>query len=197
MAWQLTAILWSSLMATGPSNHSTFPLVYRYRTATSRIPRLRTVAIPTRVVSILRRMDISSGKLTPTVVYNLEKEINSSNVLLSPDETLLYISNNQSGTITAAFFDASTGKLSKGCISGVLKGYVVDWSYTASMALEETTGTGRMLYVAEYGNPSSIGEISVTSAVRKCALEELPKSPVSDPNSPGLLSIGAFPPRPF
>ncbi|HXM59972.1 MAG TPA: hypothetical protein VN950_03885 [Terriglobales bacterium] len=151
----------------------------------------------TSTSTIVEVSDISSGKLTPTVVYPLGNGINSSNILLSPDETLLYISNNQSGTITAAFFDASTGKLSKGCISGVLKGYVVDWSYTASMALEETTGTGRMLYVAEYGNPSSIGEISVTSAVRKCALEELPKSPVSDPNSPGLLSIGAFPPRPF
>ncbi len=141
--------------------------------------------------------DISSGKLTPTVVYHLGNTINASNILLSPDETLLYISNNQSGKITAAFFDKSMGTLSKGCVSRFLKGFVSDWSYTASLALQETTGTGRMLYVAEYGAPSSIGEIEVTSSGGKCTLTESPKSPIADPNSLGLLSIGAFPPRPF
>ena len=147
--------------------------------------------------TIVEVSDISSGKLKPTVVYRLGNEINSSNILLSPDETILYISNNQSGTITAAFFDKSTGKLSKGCVSRSLKGFVSDWSYTASLALEETTGTGGVVYVAEYGAPSSIGEINVNSASGKCTLKESSQSPVSDPNSPGLLSIGVFPPRPF
>jgi hypothetical protein len=141
--------------------------------------------------------DISSGKLTPTVVYGLGKEINSSNVLLSPDESLLYITNNQSGTVTAAFFDKSTGKLSKGCVTRSLKGFVSNWSYVASLALEETTGTGGILYVAEYGAPSSMAEINVKSSGGKCTLTESAKSPALDPNSPGLLSIGAFPPRPF
>ena len=141
--------------------------------------------------------DISSGKLTPTVVYRLGNKINSSNVLLSPDETLLYISNNQSGTVTAAFFDKTAGKLSKGCVSRSLKGYVTNWSYVASLALQQTTGTGGVVYVAEYGAPSSIAEINVKSSGGKCSLTESAKSPVSDPNSPGLLSIGAFPPRPF
>jgi hypothetical protein len=54
-----------------------------------------------------------------------------------------------------------------------------------------------MIYVAEYGNPSSIGEVKVNSSAGKCTLTESPKSPIADPNSPGLLSIGAFPPRPF
>jgi hypothetical protein len=135
--------------------------------------------------------------LTPTVVYNLGKEINSSNVLLSPDETLLYISNNQSGTITAAFFDKSTGKLTKGCASHPLKGFDSDWSYVASMAFDETTGTGGVVYIAEYGTPSSIGEVNVKSSAGKCTLTESPHSPAVDANSPGLLSIGAFPPRPF
>ena len=147
--------------------------------------------------TVVEVSDISSGKLKPTVVYRLGNELSSSNILLSPDETLLYISNNQSGTITAAFFDKSTGKLSKGCVSRFLKGFVTHWSYTASLALEETTGTGGVVYVAEYGAPSSIGEINVKSASGKCTLTESSKSPVSDPNSPGLLSIGAFPPRPF
>src|SRR5208283_3105052 len=64
-----------------------------------------TIFGDTSVSTVVEVSDISSGKLTPTVVYRLGKGINSSNILLSPDETLLYISNNQSGTITAAFFD--------------------------------------------------------------------------------------------
>jgi 6-phosphogluconolactonase (cycloisomerase 2 family) len=147
--------------------------------------------------TVIEVSDISSGKLTPTVVYRLGTAINASNILLSPDETLLYISNNQSGKITAAFFDKSTGKLSKGCVSRFLEGFVSDWSYTASLAVEETTGTGSMIYVAEFGAPSSIGEIEVTSSAGKCTLTESSKSPIADPNSLGLLSIGAFPPRPF
>jgi len=151
----------------------------------------------TSIFTVVEVSDISSGKLTPTVVYGLGNEINSSNVLLSPDESLLYITNNQSGTVSAAFFDKSTGKLSKGCVTRPLKGFVKDWSYVASLALEETTGTGDVLYVAEYGAPSSIAEISVKSSGGKCTLTESAKSPALDPNSPGLLSIGAFPPRPF
>ena len=147
--------------------------------------------------TVVEVSDISSGKLTPTVVYRLGRNLNSSNILLSPDESLLYISNNQEGSITAAFFDKSTGKLSKGCVSHSLKGFVSKWSYLASLALQKTTGTGGKLYVAEYGAPSSIGILNVTSAGGKCTLTESSGSPVADPNSPGLLSIGAFPPRPF
>jgi len=147
--------------------------------------------------TVVEVSDISSGKLTPTVVYRLGNELDSSNVLLSPDETLLYISNNQSGRVTGAFFDKSTGKLSKGCVTRPLKGFVKDWSYVASLAFQETTGTGGTVYVAEYGAPSSIAEIDVKSSGGKCTLTESAKSPVLDPNSPGLLSIGAFPPRPF
>jgi 6-phosphogluconolactonase (cycloisomerase 2 family) len=147
--------------------------------------------------TIVEVSDISSGKLTPTVVYHLGSAINASNILLSPDETLLYISNNQSGKVTAALFDASAGTLSKGCVSGYLKGFVTDWAYTASLALQKITGTGGMIYVAEFGDPSTIGEIKVTSSAGKCKLTESSTSPIADPNSPGLLSIGAFPPRPF
>jgi len=151
----------------------------------------------TATSTVVEVSDISSGKLTPTVVYHLGHGINSSNILLSPDETLLYISNNQGGKITAAFFDKNTGKLSKGCVSGSLKGFVTNWSYLAALALEKTTGTGGVVYVAEFGAPSSIGEIEVKSVGGKCTLKESSKSPVADPNSPGLLSIGTFPPRPF
>src|ERR1700677_1445607 len=151
-------------------------------------------ASPFTVVEV---SDISSGKLTPTVVYHLGTAINSSNIVLSPDETLLYISNNQGDRITAAFFDKTTGVLSKGCTSNRLKGYVKNWTYLAGLALEQTTGTGGMIYVAEFGATSSIAETELTSSAGKCTLTESSKSPVADSNSPGLLSIGSFPPRPF
>jgi len=141
--------------------------------------------------------DISSGKLTPTVVYKSTASINSSNVMLSPDESLLYISNTQGDQISAAFFDKTTGKLTQGCSSGGIKGESSAWSYLASMAFPSTTGTGGGVYVAEFGVPSSIAEVEVSSANGKCTMAEAPGSPVSDPNSPGLLSIAAFPPRAF
>jgi len=151
----------------------------------------------TATSTIVEVSDISSGKLTPTIVYRLGNGISSSNILLSPDETLLYISNTQGGEITAAFFEKSTGQLLKGCVSGDLKGFVSAWTYLGALALEKTTGTGGVLYAAEFGAPSSIAEVKVTSVAGKCTLKESSKSPIVDPNSPGLLSIGAFPPRPF
>ena len=151
----------------------------------------------TATSTVIEVSDISSGKLAPTMVYRLGKGISSSNIMLSPDETLLYMVNTQGDRITASFFDKSTGKLSTGCTSGSLKGYVKNWSYLGGLSLEKNTGTGGAVYVAEFGSPSSIGMIKVNSAGGKCTLKEMPNSPVSDPDSPGLLSIGSFPPRLF
>ncbi len=141
--------------------------------------------------------DISSGKLAKTVSYSLGAGINSSNILLSPDETLLYIANTQGDSLTAAFFNQTTGTLSRGCASGSLKGYVADWSYLAGLALETNTGTGNVVYLAEFGGPSGIAMVNVTSANGACTLTESSGSPVPDANSMGLLSIGMFPPRSF
>jgi hypothetical protein len=151
----------------------------------------------TSMTTSIEVSDISSGKITTTVSYDLGGSINSSNIMLSPDETLLYISNTQGDRISAAFFNANTGALSSGCTSGELKGYVSSWSYLASLGLETTTGTGEVLYAAEFGTASGIAMLQVTSAGGTCALSELSGSPVADPNSPGLLSIGVFPPRSF
>ncbi len=140
---------------------------------------------------------ISSAKLTATVVFSLGRSASSSNIMLSPDETLLYISNTQGDRITAAWFDKSTGQLSAGCASNKLKGYSSSWSYLAALAPETDKGTGGVLYVAEFGSPSSIGMVRMKSTGGKCSLKELSGSPVADPNSPGLLSIGTFPPRSF
>ncbi len=92
--------------------------------------------------TVIEVSDISSGKLTPTVVYRLGNVRSSSNILLSPDETLLYISNTQGDRITAAFFDKETGKIAKGCTSTRLRGYSTDWSYLGGLALQNRMGTG-------------------------------------------------------
>jgi 6-phosphogluconolactonase (cycloisomerase 2 family) len=149
------------------------------------------------VTTIVEVSDISSGKLTKTVVYQVGASSNSSSVLLSPDETLLYISNTQGGEITAAFFDKTTGRLTRGCSSGFLKGFDTNWAYVGTLATKNTSGTGGVVYAAEFGSPGSIGIVEVTSNGKKCRLKESPKSPVIDPQSPGLLSIGVFPPRSF
>jgi 6-phosphogluconolactonase (cycloisomerase 2 family) len=151
----------------------------------------------TSVSTVVEVSDLSSGKLTPTIVYHLGSGISSSNILLSPDETLLYISNTQGDRISAAFFDKATGKLTKGCASGSLRGYSSNWSYLAGLTLATSTGSGGTVYAAEFGSPSSIAVVNVQSSAGKCSLKEASTSPVADPNSPGLLSIGSFPPRRF
>jgi 6-phosphogluconolactonase (cycloisomerase 2 family) len=151
----------------------------------------------TSTSTIVEVSDVSSGRLTKTAGFNLGSAIGSSNILLSPDETLLYISNTQGDRITAAFFNNNTGKLTPGCSSGKLKGYVSSWSYLASLALENETGTGGVVYAAEFGTNSGIAMIDVSSAGGKCMLKEAANSPVADPDSTSLLSIGTFPPRSF
>jgi lactonase family protein with 7-bladed beta-propeller len=151
----------------------------------------------TSTSTIVEVSDISSGKLTQTVVYQSLASINSSNIMLSPDETLLYISNTQGDRITAAFFDSQNGTLTKGCVSNLLKGYSSSWSYLASLALASPTGNGQGVYVAEFGTPSSIAEIRVNASNGKCSMAEAPGSPIVDPNSNWVLSIATFPPRSF
>jgi hypothetical protein len=141
--------------------------------------------------------DISSGKLTKTVLYNFSTAGNSSNVLLSPDETLIYVANTSTGQVTAAFFNASTGKVSPGCTSKQLKGFDNQWVFLTSPVTELPSGTGSVLYLGEFGGISSIAVVNVTSTGGTCTLTEASSSPVVDPNSTFLLSIGVYPPRPF
>jgi hypothetical protein len=149
------------------------------------------------VTTTIEVSDISSGKLTNTTVYHLGPRRNSSSVLLSPDETLLYIGNTQGGQVIAAFFDKIKGTLTKGCASGPLRGFDTNWVYVGALATENTSGTGSVIYAAEFGSPGSIAIVSVKSSGGKCTLKESSKSPAIDPQSPGLLSIGVFPPRSF
>jgi len=151
----------------------------------------------TSTSTIIEVSNVSSGKLSKTVVYQSSSSINSSNVMLSPDETILYISNTQGDRITAAFFDNKTGTLSQGCVSGLLRGYSSAWSYLGGLGLASTAGNGQGVYVAEFGAPSSIAELRVNASNGKCTIAEAPGSPVLDANSRGLLSIATFPPRSF
>jgi 6-phosphogluconolactonase (cycloisomerase 2 family) len=158
------------------------------------------------VSAMVEVSDISSGKLTATLPYILgtgptavTPGINSSTVRLSPDESLLFVGNNQSGTISAAFFDQVSGKVSPGCISATLKGLYTGYSFLGALATENTSGTGGVLYVAEYFPPaSSIGIIVVSSNGTTCTLNESSNSPTFDPQTfGGMLSIWVYPPRPF
>ena len=141
--------------------------------------------------------DISSGKLTPTVGYGGAGSISSSNVMLSPDESVLYVINTQGATVTVFFFNTATGVLSGGCQSATVSGQSADWSYLAGVGLASQTGNGGGVYVAEFGAPSSIALLSLAVSGQTCTMQEVPGSPFADPNSQGLLSIGTFPPRSF
>jgi 6-phosphogluconolactonase (cycloisomerase 2 family) len=136
--------------------------------------------------------DISSGSLTPTVVYNVGTTFNSNNVLLSPDESLIYITNNSSGQVTAAFFDAATGVVSPGCTSRTLRLFNNTWIYGSGLGTATNAGTGRQIYVAEYGAPSSIGVLNVQSNGTQCTLTEAARSPVTVENASALMSFTVY-----
>jgi len=141
--------------------------------------------------------DISSGSLKPTIVYSNKSSISSSNIMLSPDESVLYVINTQGDSVSAMFFDKATGTLSRGCKSGRIRGQSSDWSYLAGLALVSQSGNGGGVYVAEYGAPAAIALVDLTVSGQECKLKEVKASPFPDPISSGLLSISTFPPRSF
>jgi len=156
--------------------------------------------------------NISSGKLTKTKVYGgsgggLGTGVNSNNVELSPDESLIYVNNNgysngtAGGTVTAVFFNKTTGKVSKGCLSPVLEGYGSEWFYGSGVALaNNASGTGSQVYVGETafsGTDSWIGVVDVTSTGKTCSLKEATHSFVLDAQTGNLESIASWPPRAF
>jgi len=156
--------------------------------------------------------DISSGHLAPTKLYNLggganavgpsigarATGVNSGAVRLSPDQTLIYIGNNESGSVSAAFFNATTGKVGSSCSSPRLTGFYNPWAFTGSLVTRDNTGTGGVLYVGEYGYVSSyIGVVKIQSNGMTCTLTESSASEVPDTLSEGTLSLAAYPPRTF
>jgi hypothetical protein len=130
-------------------------------------------------------------------VYSSKSSISSNNIMLSPDETILYVVNTQGASVGAMFFNKSTGTLSQGCTAALVKGESANWQYLGALGLISQSGNGGGVYVAEFGNPSAIALVALNSSGGKCSLHEVPQSPFSDPGSAGLLSIGTFPPRSF
>jgi hypothetical protein len=142
--------------------------------------------------------DISSGKLQPTWVYTSTASISSSNVILSPDESLVYVVNTQGASVSAVLFNKKTGRLTPGCTSEPIRGQSSMWSYLGAAGLIRQTGNGGGVYVAEFGNPSGIAMVKLeSSAYGRCSLHETAQSPFVDINGLGLLSIGTFPLRTF
>lgn len=136
--------------------------------------------------------DISSGKLTPTVVYrNIGTGSDSNAVWLSPDSLTLYLANFFSGQVTAASFNPITGDVSGGCTSNFLTGN----NFSSELATATQQGSGSVLYVSEADR--NIGVVDVNVGAGNCSLTEQLNSPVNDPNTETLESITAFPPRPF
>jgi hypothetical protein len=135
--------------------------------------------------------DISSGKLTPTVVYSdLGSGGQSEAIWLSPDEDLLYFSNFSSDGLSAAFFKKTTGALTFGCLDNLGQ---TGWE--AGIATDHESGTGSVIYVANAVNLISF--VNVTVKDGSCSLVQNAKSPISDGQVPGLDSIASYPPRPF
>jgi len=149
--------------------------------------------------------DISSGKLAPTVLYTVPgighavgPGINSASLRLSPDQTMIFIGNNDGGSVSATFFNAQTGVVRGGCTSPSLHGFYSPWSFVGSIVTRDNTGTGGVLYVAEHGSPSSfIGILNIASDGSHCTLSESPATEVPVPFSDGMLSISVYPPRSF
>jgi lactonase family protein with 7-bladed beta-propeller len=142
----------------------------------------------TSTAVVLEVSSLSSGKLSPTVAFGSLFGISSSNILLSPDETVLYAVNTQGDAVSAFFFNKATGKLKYGCKSGPIKGQSESWSYLASAALVSDSGNGGGVYVAEFGATSGIALIRYSATTGKCSLQEDPGSPFLA-KSTGLLSI--------
>jgi hypothetical protein len=139
--------------------------------------------------------DLSSGKLAKTKVFTSTASISASNIMLSPDETILYVVNSQGDAVTALFFNKAKGKLTAGCTSSPVRGYSRDWSYLVGVALASQTGNGGGVYIAEF--PAGIALVKLKVSGTTCTLKEVSTSPFDTPNTSGLLSIGAYPPRAF
>jgi hypothetical protein len=126
----------------------------------------------------------------------------SNNVWLSPDESLVYISNTQSGQITAAPFDKTSGEINiaQACTSPLLRNFEPYLNYLGNVVTGSTEGTGSPLYAAEFGDtgPSGIAIVDVIrgDGTKPCQLRETAASPAMDV-SPFLLTIGVDPPRSF
>ena len=155
-------------------------------------------------VTTIEVASLASGTLGKTKVYTVGTGVDAGNIRLSPDESLLYIANSEGGTVTAAFFDKTTGAVTPGCASATLRDFN-SRPWLGNVVTRDTTGPGGVLYVAEFGRDhleinhglsSQVGMLTITSNGSSCSLTETDTSPV-DLSTPGVLTVGVYPPRPF
>jgi len=158
-----------------------------------------------------------SGALTPTVDYggpanasgvNLGPGVGAENVWISPGvmagNNYVYVSNNLSrqvttiklapaaGIVTAIPSTTCTGLFTNPTNLNNTSG----WMFNAGIQTEQTTGTGGVIYVAEFGTPSSVAVLKVQNT--GCTREAVPfGSPFTDPASNAATGVAVFPPRPF
>lgn len=136
--------------------------------------------------------DISSGKLTPTVLHKVGPNTDVNTLALSPDETMIYLVDNLAGTVTAAFFDKATATFSHACTSPTLANFGLLWFYLGGIVEAQTTGTARDLFVTETGHKSGIAMLRVQTRGDQCQISEAGNSAMPDPRSPALVSITGF-----
>jgi hypothetical protein len=150
-------------------------------------------------ISEVQVSELRSGKITPPKVYKLGGAWGSDGLRLSPDESVLYISNSSGGRVSAAFFDNKAGVIQPGCTSAPLRGFFTKFAYIGSVAMELPSGTGGTLYVPEFNTSggSDIGVLQFTRSKAGCTLTETAHSPVAGAYDSALLSIAVYPPRPF
>jgi 6-phosphogluconolactonase (cycloisomerase 2 family) len=123
--------------------------------------------------------------------------LNSNNIWLSPDGTLLYVSNQGSFQITTLKFNENAGRgsrLSFDCLT-TLNNPEGQLFFPIGMATEGRSGTGGYMYVAEGGNPPAVALLQVPTS--GCPTE-VAGSPFSN-SVPGAwtTTVSAYPPRPF
>jgi 6-phosphogluconolactonase (cycloisomerase 2 family) len=122
----------------------------------------------------------------------------SNNVWLSPDESVLYVSNNISMQITTLAFNEAERpgqRLTFECLSNPLRRSPGGAQFNiAGIATQAASGKGGYLYVAERQNPAAIGLMQIPDS--GCPTE-VPDSPFA--NTPGrtITTLSTYPARPF
>jgi len=109
----------------------------------------------------------SNGKLSEVSDFTNQEGSSSNNVLLSPDQKKLYVTNNQSNQITVLSVSTS-GHLTFDSITTLNK----PGAYALGLA---TNKGGNLLFVSEVNDPEKIGVLAASGK----SLKEVPNSPFS------------------
>ncbi len=119
----------------------------------------------------------------------------ASQLWLSPDERFLFVSdlttNRPAQLTTLSFTETPLNLTYSGCIANPRS--IPEYNYTGWLATVSPSGSGDGLYVAE--TTPAVGLFEINS--RTGCLKEVPGSPFPTGEQQNLLSLIAWPPRPF